>query len=383
MSRSLRGVAAIAGVGTFGLGECPGLGEFEIMTGAVQAALAEAGLTPADVDAVFCTSMQQNMGSLTLSEYLGIRPKFSDSSVIGGSSNLAHLLTAMMAIECGVCDVALIAYASNQRTISGRLVSSSRPDPYEAPYNPRQPITSYALSAARHMPEYGPTREQLAEVAVAARAWAGLNPEAFVRDPLTIADVLSARPISDPFTVRDCCLVTDGGGAIVVTSAERAKDLPKPRVNVLGAAMAHWHRYIANMADLTLTAASESGPRAYEMAGVGAADFDVVEVYDAFTINTIMFLEDLGFCAKGEGGGFVEDGAIAPGGKLAVNTNGGGLSCCHPGMYGMFPLIEAVRQIRGDAGERQIDGAELALAHGNGGVFSSQVSVVLGTDATL
>ena len=166
MNGSLRGVAAIAGVGTYGLGECPGLSEFEIMTGAVQAALGEAGLTPADVDAVFCTSMQQNMGSLTLSEYLGIRPTFSDSSVIGGSSNLAHLLTAMMAIECGVCEVALIAYASNQRTISGRLVSSSRPDPYEAPYNPRQPITSYALSAARHMHEYGTTREQLAEVAV-------------------------------------------------------------------------------------------------------------------------------------------------------------------------------------------------------------------------
>jgi acetyl-CoA acetyltransferase len=383
MTRSLRGVAAITGVGTYGLGEAPGLGEFEIMTGAIQAALAESGLGVADIDAVFCTSTQQNMGSLTLAEYLGIRPKFSDSSVIGGSSNLAHLLTAMMAIECGVCETALIAYASNQRSTSGRLISSSRPDPYEAPYNPRQPITSYALSAARHMHEYGTTREQLAEVAVAARAWAGLNPEAFVRDPLTIDDVLSARPISDPFTVRDCCLVTDGGGAIIVTSSERAKDMPQPRVNVLGAAMAHWHRYIANMPDLTVTAASESGPAAYEMAGVKASDFDVVELYDAFTINTVMFLEDLGFCAKGEGGAFVEGGAIAPGGNLSVNTNGGGLSCCHPGMYGMFPLIEAVRQLRGETGERQKADANLGLAHGNGGVFSSQVSVVLGTDATL
>lgn len=379
----LRGTSAIVGVGTYGLGEAPGLSEYEIMTGAIENALGDAGLTVKDVDAVFCTSMQQNMGSLTLAEYLGIQPRFSDSTVIGGSSNLAQVLIAMMAIEAGVCETALIAYASNQRSTSGRLISSSKPDPYEAPYNPRQPITSYALSASRHMHEYGTTREQLAEVAVAARAWAGKNPEAFMRDPLTIDEVLSARPISDPFTVRDCCLVTDGAGALVVTSADRAKDLPKAPAYVLGAAMAHWHRYIANMPDLTVTAASESGPRAYEMAGVKPADFDVVEVYDAFTINTVMFLEDLGFCPKGEGGRFVQDGAIAPGGKLPVNTNGGGLSCCHPGMYGMFPVIEAVRQLRGEAGDRQIDGAALGLAHGNGGVFSSQVSLVLGTEATL
>ena len=379
----LRGKSAIVGVGTYGLGEAPGLSEYEIMTGAIERALGEAELKAKDVDAVFCTSMQQNMGSLTLAEYLGIQPRFSDSTVIGGSSNLAQVLIAMMAIETGVCETALIAYASNQRSTSGRLVSSSKPDPYEAPYNPRQPITSYALSASRHMHEYGTTREQLAEVAVAARAWAAKNPEAFMREPLTIDDVLSARPISDPFTVRDCCLVTDGAGALVVTSAARAKDMPKPAAYVLGAAMAHWHRYIANMPDLTVTAASESGARAYEMAGVKPSDFDVVEVYDAFTINTIMFLEDLGFCPKGEGGRFVEDGAIAPGGTLPVNTNGGGLSCCHPGMYGMFPVIEAVRQLRGEAGDRQIGGAELGLAHGNGGVFSSQVSLVLGTEATL
>ncbi len=379
----LRGKSAIVGVGTYGLGEAPGLSEYEIMTGAIERALGEAGLRAKDVDAVFCTSMQQNMGSLTLAEYLGIQPRFSDSTVIGGSSNLAQVLIAMMAIETGVCETALIAYASNQRSTSGRLVSSSKPDPYEAPYNPRQPITSYALSASRHMHEFGTTREQFAEVAVAARAWAAMNPEAFMRDPLTIEDVLSARPISDPFTVRDCCLVTDGAGALVVTSAARAKDMPKPAAYVLGAAMAHWHRYIANMPDLTVTAASESGARAYEMAGVKPSDFDVVEVYDAFTINTIMFLEDLGFCPKGEGGRFVEDGAIAPGGTLPVNTNGGGLSCCHPGMYGMFPVIETVRQLRGEAGDRQIDGAALGLAHGNGGVFSSQVSLVLGTQATL
>ena len=379
----LRGAASIAGAGTYGLGEAPGQSELEITAGAVKAALEDAGLKAADVDGVFCASMTYNMGSLTLCEYLGIAPKFSDSSMIGGSSNLAHLLTAMMAIATGQCDVALVAYGSNQRSMSGRLVSTSRPDPFESPYGPRQPITSYALAASRHMHEYGTTREQLAEVATAARAWAAMNPDAFLREPLSIEDVLSSRPISDPFTVRDCCLVTDGGGAVILTSPERARDLKRPPVPVLGGAMAHWHRAITNMPDLTVTAASDSGARAYAMAGVSVDDIDLVQVYDAFTINTIMFLEDLGFCAKGEGGAFVEDGAIAPGGRLVVNTNGGGLSCCHPGMYGIFPLIEAVRQLRGDCGERQQANPEIALAHGNGGLFSSQVTLILGTDETL
>jgi acetyl-CoA acetyltransferase len=378
MSAGLRAASIVAGVGTYGLGETPGLSEFELLAGTAQAALGDAGLEIADVDAVFCTSMQHNMGSLSLAEYLGIRPKFSDSTVIGGSSNLSQVLIATLALQAGICDVALIAYASNQRSSAGRLVSSSRPDPYEAPYRPRQPITSYALAAARHMHQYGTTRAQLAEIAVAARQWAQMNPEAFRREPTSLQEVLAARPISDPFTVRDCCLVTDGGGAIVLTRPERAPDLPKPPAYVLGAAMAHWHRYIANMPDLTVSAATESGPRALEMAGVSVSDIDIVELYDAFTITTLMFLEDLGFCAKGEGGAFVEGGAIAPGGTLPVNTNGGGLSCCHPGMYGIFPFIEAVRQLRGECGSRQIDGAEVALAHGNGGVFSSQVTTILG-----
>lgn len=379
----LRGAASVAGAGTFGLGEAPGFSELELTAGAARAALDDAGLRAADVDAVFCASVTHNMGSLALCEYLGVSPKFSDSSMIGGSSNLAHLMTAMMAIAAGQCETALIAYGSNQRSASGRLVSTSRPDPYEGPYGPRQPITSYALAASRHMHEYGTTRAQLAEVAVAARAWAALNPEAFMRDPLTAEEVLASRPISDPFTVRDCCLVTDGAGAVVLTAPGRARDLARPPVPVLGAAMAHWHRYIAGMPDATVTAASNTGPRAREMAGVSVSDIDLVEIYDAFTVNTIMFLEDLGFCAKGEGGPFVEGGAIAPGGRLAVNTNGGGLSCCHPGMYGMFPLIEAVRQLRGDAGERQQGTPHIALAHGNGGVFSSQVTLILGTDAAL
>jgi acetyl-CoA acetyltransferase len=231
--------------------------------------------------------------------------------------------------------------------------------------------------------QYGTTREQMAEVAVAARGWAALNPEAFVREPLTVKDVLGSRMISDPLSKLDCCLVTDGGGALVLTRADRAKDLPKAPVYVLGHATEHWHRSIAQLPDLTITAASESGRRAFEMAGLVPTDIDVAQLYDAFTINTILFLEDLGYCKKGEGGEFVADGRIAPGGSLPVNTNGGGLSCCHPGMYGIFPVIEAVRQVRGEAGERQIDDVDVALAHGNGGVLSSQSTLVLGSGATI
>src|SRR6202051_1106694 len=198
------------------------------------------------------------------------------------------------------------------------------------------PVSSYALAAARHMHQYGTTRAHLAEVAVAARKWAQLNPDAFVRTPLSIDDVLGARLVSDPLSVRDCCLVTAGAAAIVVWGAERAGDLTEKPVYLLGAGSATSHREIASMPDLTVTAAVESGRRAYEMAGVGGGGIDVALLYDAFTINTILFLEDLGFCPKGEGGRFVSDGAIAPGGSLAVNTNGGGLSCVHPGMYGLL-----------------------------------------------
>ncbi|MFP5305478.1 MAG: acetyl-CoA acetyltransferase, partial [Gammaproteobacteria bacterium] len=249
---------------------------------------------------------------------------------------------------------------------------------WDAQYKPLRPISAYALAAARHMHQYGTTKRQLAEVAVAARRWAQLNPEAYARDPLTIDQVVDARMVSDPLGVRDCCLVTDGAAAIVMTRADRARDCAKRPVQVLGAASEVTHADISSMPDLTVTGAVESGARACAQAGVKPADIDVVQVYDAFTINTILFLEDLGFCAKGEGGAFVENGAIAPGGRLAVNTSGGGLSYCHPGMFGLFLLVESVRQLRGECGERQVAGARLALAHGNGGLLSSQATVILG-----
>jgi acetyl-CoA acetyltransferase len=328
------------------------------------------------------------MSGLALAEHLGVQPAFTESTMVGGSSFVGHLIPAALALNAGLCDIVLVAYGSNQRTGTGRAEAGRHkvaldPLPFEHPYKPFNPPTSYALAAARHMHQYDTRREQLAAIAVAARQWAQLNPEAFAREPLTLDDVLGSRMVSDPLTVRDCCLVTDGGGAYVLTRAERAKDLPKPPAYLLGVGAAHWHRQISSMPDLTVTAATESGRRAYEMAGLGPEDVDVLELYDAFTINTLLFLEDLGFCEKGEGGGFVAGGRIAPGGALPVNTNGGGLSCVHPGMYGIFLIVEAVRQLRGEAGARQVKDAAVALAHGNGGVLSSQITALFGTKDTL
>jgi acetyl-CoA acetyltransferase len=384
----MRGSVAIAGVGLAGCGEAPGWSEMEIAAAAAKNALDDAGLTARDVDGIVIASTNIFMSGLALAEHLGIHPKFTESSMVGGSSFVGHLIPAMLALNAGLCDTILVAYGSNQRTGTGRSEAGRHkmaldPQVFERPYKPFNPPTSYALATARHMHQYGTTRAQLAEIAVAARRWAQLNPEAFAREPLTLDDVIKSRMISDPLTVRDCCLVTDGGGAYVLTRADRARALKKAPAYLLGVGAAHWHRQISSMPDLTVTAATESGQRAYEMARLGPKDVDVVELYDAFTINTLLFLEDLGFCKKGEGGAFVSGGRIAPGGQLPVNTNGGGLSCVHPGMYGIFLLVEAVRQLRGEAGERQVQDAAVALAHGNGGVLSSQITAILGTQDTL
>ena len=384
----MRGSVAIAGVGLAGCGEAPGWTETEIAAAAAKNALDDAGLGVHEVDGLVVASTNIFMSGLALAEHLGVRPKFTESTMVGGSSFVGHLIPAALALNAGLCDTILVAYGSNQRTgvgrgEAGKYKMALDPQPFEHPYKPFNPPTSYALATARHMHQYGTTRAQLAEIAVAARRWARLNPEAFAREPLTLDEVLKSRMISDPLTVRDCCLVTDGGGAYVLVRAERAKELPKRPAYLLGVGAAHWHRQISSMPDLTVTAATESGRRAYEMAGLGAQDVDVVELYDAFTINTLLFLEDLGFCGKGEGGAFVSGGRIAPGGALPVNTNGGGLSCVHPGMYGIFLLIEAVRQLRGEAGARQVKDAAVALAHGNGGVLSSQITALFGTKDTL
>jgi len=379
----MRGEASIAGVGVAGLGEAHGRNAMEILAESALVALDDAGLRPSDVDGLFVSTTAHFMPTASAAEYLGIRPRYSDSNMTGGSSFVAHLLTAAMALACGQCDVALVAYGSNQRTALGRLQMNNEPLPLETVYGPRYPISGYAMMAARHMHEYGTTRAQMAEVAVAARRWAMLNPEAFSRTPLTVDQVLAARMVSDPLGLLDCCLVTDGGGALVLVRRERAADLRRPPVHVLGVGLAHEHRQMSQMTDLTTTLARESGARAFAMARMERSEIDLLQLYDGFTINTIIFLEDLGFCPKGEGGAFVSGGRIAPGGDVPLNTNGGGLSCTHPGMYGIFLIIESVRQIRGEAGDRQVAGVETALVHGVGGMMSTQVTAVLGADATL
>ncbi|WP_227001479.1 thiolase [Pulveribacter suum] len=389
VNRPLRGRVAIAGAATYGCGEAPGLDDMALLARAAQAAVADAGLTMRDIDGIATCSINASMWAMPVIEHLGLNPTYIDSTQLGGSSFVAHLLPAVRALQAGQCNAVLVCYGSAQRTATfGRRESMAArrfldPHPFEHPYEPPLPVAAYALAAARHMHEYGTTRAQLAEVAVAARAWAQLNPEAFLREPLTLEQALAARPVASPLTVRDCCLVTDGAGAIVLTRSERARDLPRPPVYVLGSATAVWHRQISCMHQLTRTAAVQSGAQAYAMAGLAPADMDMAQLYDAFTINTLLFLEDLGFCAKGEGGAFVQGGAIAPGGRLAVNTNGGGLSCVHPGMYGIFALVEAVRQLRGEAGERQLARHRTAVVHGNGGTLSSQATAVLGTHDAL
>jgi acetyl-CoA acetyltransferase len=380
VEHSIRGAAAFVGVGLAGIGLAPGFTHLDLIGLAVHDALRDAGVELRDVDGLFTANMANLLPTLAVGEYLGIRPTAAVGTNTGGNSLIDHTLWAALALESGLCNVAVLCYGSNQR--SGKSVPPDQP-PYEAGYHSRDPITSYALAAARYMHQYGTTREQFAAVAVAARQWAQRNPMAFARDPLTLADVLASRMVCDPLSVLDCCLVTDGAGAIVMTRAERAHDTRRAPVYLLGCASAQSHRQISQMPDLTVTAAAQSGPRAFAMAKLSPRDVDVLQLYDAFTINVLLFLEDLGFCERGAAGALVASGAIAPGGSLPVNTNGGGLSCVHPGMYGIFALIEAIEQLRNTAGARQVAGADVVLAHGNGGMLSAQTTAILGTAATL
>lgn len=377
---SIRGSAAFVGAGLAGLGMAPGYSHLDLIGLAVRQALDDSGLKLSDIDGFFTSNMANILPTLSVGEYLGIQPAVAVGTNTGGNSFVDHALWAALALQSGLCNVALICYGSNARTAKG-----TPPDPtlYEPRYNTREPISSYALAAARHMHQYGTTRAELAAIAVAARRWAQLNPMAFARDPLSIEDVLASRLICDPISVLDCCLVTDGAGAILMTRSDRARDCRQKPVYLLGCATAQSHRQISQMPDLTVTPAAQSGPRAFAMARLAPSDVDVLQLYDAFTINVILFLEDLGFCKKGEAAAFVASGAIAPGGSLPVNTNGGGLSCVHPGMYGIFTLIEAITQLRGQGADRQIAGAEVALCHGNGGLLSCQTTALLGTQVTL
>ncbi|HZU69632.1 MAG TPA: acetyl-CoA acetyltransferase [Ktedonobacteraceae bacterium] len=380
---SYNGRIAIVGVAESDYGRVPYLTEMEMHAQATWRALEESGLRKDDIDGVFCSSHSLGMPTVMLCEYLQIFPRYSDTTTIGGSSFEAHLNHAVAAIRTGKCEVALITYASNQLSSRGRMIGTGgRPATipeatYEAPYG-NTLVGAYAMAARRHMHQYGTTSEQLAEIAVVTRRHAALNPLAMYREPITVQDVLNSRMIADPLHLLDCCVVSDGGGAVLVTTEERARDLKQVPVFVLGSSESHTHAHISQMPDLTVTAAAMTAPRAFGEAGVTPGDIDMAMIYDSFTITVLLLLEDLGFCKKGEGGAFVQDGRIALGGQLPINTDGGGLSSNHPGMRGIFLIIEATRQLRGQCGPRQVEGAKLAVAHGSGGLLSSQATTILG-----
>jgi acetyl-CoA acetyltransferase len=382
----LKRVAIVGADESDEIGIVPHKGVLQLHAEAALNALEDAGIDKREVDGVFTCGAGWSP-SMQVAEYLGIEPRYTDSTAVGGSSFVIHVEHAAAAIATGLIDVALITHGESGHSSRFRP-GGGRPanDPwfpssqFEAPYHVGGPPSTYALACMRHMHQYGTTHEQLAEIAVATRKWAMLNPKAMMRDPLSIDDVLSSRWVSYPFHLLDCCLVTDAGGAIIITSAERARDCKKKPVWVLGSGEATTHMSMVNQPDLTTTPAAISGPRAFQMAGVRHKDIDVVEVYDSFTYTALVTLEALGFCKPGEGGAFVSGQRTAPGGDFPMNTSGGGLSYTHPGMFGMFLLIEATRQLRGECYERQVPGAKLALVNGTGGAMSSTGTLILGVD---
>jgi acetyl-CoA acetyltransferase len=354
------------------------------------AAAADAGVALDEVDGLFTSAAwgvpgPGMMPASTVAEYLGLSPRMVDTTCIGGASFEAHAAHAALSLEQGYCDVALITYGSLQRSELARRLGGVRgalDAQYEVPYGMLNPAGAYALAATRYLHQFGATPEELAMVAVATREWARLNPAATKRDPLTVDDVLASPMLSDPLHALDCCLVTDGAGAIIVTTEEhaRARSSGAAPVHLRGFGEATEHNLISQMSDLTQSPAGLAGRRALDAAGLGIDAIDVLEVYDSFTITVLLTLEALGICGPGEAAKLVASGATAPGGELPLNTNGGGLSCLHPGMYGIFLLIEAARQLRGEAGDRQVPGARTALVNGTGGTLSSAAACVLTSD---
>ncbi len=379
----LRGRVAIVGAAESDeLGRLPHKSSLQLHMEATANALADAGLRKSDIDAVFTSG--RNMAN-DVPEYLGIRPRFSGGTQVGGCSFILHVEHAMAAINAGLCEVALITHGesgySRIAMPAPRWGDDSTNNQFELPYGTSGPASGYGFLATRHMHTYGTTSAQLAEVAVATRKWAALNPKAFARDPLTIDDVLNSRMICWPFHLLDCCLVTDAGGAVIVTSAERARDLKTKPVYVLGTGECATHMMVSQMPSfISWDAARISGERAFRMAGVKHADIDVAEFYDAFTIVPMLALEELGFCKPGESGSFVSDQRTAPGGDFPMNTNGGGLSYTHTGMYGIFTIIEAVHQLRAECGLRQVANAKTAICHGTGGTWSAAATMIVSTE---
>jgi acetyl-CoA C-acetyltransferase len=366
---SLRNEIAVVGAHEHPRRWAPDKTAFQVAAESARGALEDAGLRPSDVDG-YATSGVGPIGALSMCHHLGLRPDWIDSTAIGGSSFVAQVAYAGAAIRAGLCTTVLVTYGSTAASErfaigTGGGFATDPPDQFDLPYGPTI-VGAYAMAAQRHMHQYGTRSEQLAEIAVTMRRHASLNPDAKYRDPITVDDVLASRMISSPLHLLDCCVISDGGGALVVTSAERARDLRRKPVLVLGAGVANRHPGIGRR-DILDIAARQSGARAFARAGVAHDDVDLCMIYDSFTITVLLTLENLGFCKPGEGGDFVSGGRIGLGGALPVNLDGGGLSSNHPGMRGIFLVIEAVRQLRGEAGPRQVEGAKVALCHGTGG----------------
>ncbi|HLF04061.1 MAG TPA: acetyl-CoA acetyltransferase [Dehalococcoidia bacterium] len=369
------------------MGTVPNKSSLQHHAEAAYNALEDAGLQKSDVNGL----LTAGFSTLATAEYLGIQPSFTDNTSVGGSSFVIHVAHAAAAIRAGYCDVALITHGQAGRSTRARVPA----DPnlpvaqYETPYGMiGQPI-NYAMACTRYMHQYGEerTRQGMAEIAVATRKWANLNPKAAMHDtPMSFEEYHNSRYVAWPFHLPDCCLVTDSGAAIIVTTAERARSLRKKPVWVLGAAEGHDHNIISMMPSFTSLIARETGPKALARAGITHNDIDLTMIYDSFTYTVMLTLEGLGFCQPGEAADFVANQRTAPGGDFALNTSGGGLSYTHPGMYGSFLLVEAVRQLRGECGARQVhhrrdasQDPKTALVNGTGGALSSTGTVVLAT----
>jgi acetyl-CoA C-acetyltransferase len=377
---SIRRKAAVAGVYEHPTRFAPNKSMFQIMAESALGALADAGLTIRDVDGVFTTGVGfGGMSIVGFADYMNLTPNYVDSTSIGGSSFVAHTAHAAAAIAAGLCEVALVVYGSTAAssrfaigTGGGGAGGGDVPDQYELPFGPTT-VGAYAMIAQRHMHDYGTKPEQLAEIAVTMRLHASMNPAAKYREPITVEDVLASRIISSPLHLLDCCIISDGGGAVVVTSAERARDLKKKPIYILGAGEAVRHA-ARGQRDFLEIAAAQSGRLAFERAGVTHKDIDMAMIYDSFTITVLVTLENLGFCERGEGGAFVTGGRLRYDGELPINTDGGGLSSNHPGMRGIFLVIEATRQLRGECGPTQVKDCKTALVHGTGGALGTRHS---------
>ncbi|MBM4405896.1 MAG: thiolase [Chloroflexi bacterium] len=379
--RDLRGKVAIVGVSEADkIGVRPDASVLRLHAEAAKNALADAGLTIKDVDGLFTAGIYSNL----LGEYLGITARYTDGTMVGGCSFILFVEHAMLALAAGVINVALITHGE-----SGRSRVGAPPWPggamqptgqYENIWGITGAASMFTHPATRHMHKYGTKLEHFAEVSVATRKWAAMHPMALMKDPITIQDVLNSRWVCWPHTLLMCCLVTDAGGALVLTRADRAKSLKKPPVYVLGTGEATQHNMISQMKDMTWPETFKvSGDAAFNMAGVERKEIQVAELYDAFSFTPMAALEALGFCKPGESGPFVSGQRTAPGGAFPMNTNGGGLSYTHSGMYGMFTVIELVRQLRGECGQRQVKGAKIGIAHGPGGMFSAAGTLIAGS----